>query len=137
MTTKREHEGISTNFSAGEAANRIIELTEDDGMDRATRVGFQFNITLASGNPATLTVVISKSADGGSSYGAVPAYTYAGSGAYTAADYSVTKDISGNDDLWVSVDMTDANAVKATISSNTADADDLVVGKACSDYNKK
>jgi hypothetical protein len=133
--TKRTHSGISTNFDALEAA-RTIELTESDGMDKATSVGFYYGITLGSGNPATITVIIYKSADGGTTYGRVPAHTYSGGGAYAQSEYSITEDITGDDDLWIDVDMRNANAVKVVISSDTNDADDTVVGKACSDYNK-
>lgn len=136
MTAKRQHAGISTNFAAAESA-RTVELTESDGMDRATSVGFQINITLASANPATVTATVQHSADGGSTYAVVPSKSYSGSGSYAAEDYAVTKDITGDDDLWVDVDMRNANAVKLILSTDTADADDLVTCIACSDYARR
>lgn len=136
MTTKREYSGISTNFGAAEAA-RTIELTKDNGMDRATSVGFQFNVTRDSGVDYTLTVTVYKStSETGASYAKVPAYTYASSGAYSADDYSVIKSITDDDSIWVDVDMRNAYAVKVIIESDTASADDAVVGTACSDYNR-
>jgi hypothetical protein len=134
--TKRTHSGISTNFADSEA-NRTVELTNNDGMDKAFKVGFQINVTRDSGVSYVLTVTVFKSADGGVSYGKLPAFAYSGSGgSYSAADYSITKDITGDDSLWVPVDMQDANAVKVVVESNTASADDAVAIKACSDYNK-
>lgn len=136
MSAKRQHTGLSSVACDATEALRTITLDDDDEIERASSVGFYFTFANGAAGTTIITVTVYKSANKGTRWCQVPAWTYAGSGKYTGEDYTQEITVTAAGDFMVDVDMRNANAVKMVFATDTADAADAMTVDVCSDYNR-
>jgi hypothetical protein len=126
---KSKFSGLVSAPANGTAASRTVELTD---LDHARKVGIGVALVRVAGTVLTLTAW--KSADGGTTWFKVPGLSSQGDGSFEALDYSVFKTVSGDDSLWLTVDMEDANALKYLVAVTTGGATDLISSQACASW---
>ena len=136
MLAKKRHTGLTAVACNAAEAARTITLDVDDEMDRATSVGIGYSFTPGAAGVTVVTVVLYKSANGGTTWIRVPAWTYAGGGIYDGEDYSQRVTLAAAGTFWVDVNMSNANALKAVFSTDTADAADAMTATVMSDFNR-
>lgn len=117
----RSLSGVAAN--AGESS-RTITLVGDE-MKRALDAGVCVSLSKRTAATA-ITVAIYKSANGGRSWGAVPALGLAGTGVAAAKDYSISKAVTAVDSIFVDVNIRNCDGLKIVVGATGGGAGDLL-----------
>lgn len=116
---KTKFDGLTSVAANAAAASRTLEIATTD----VESLGFAVQLVRVAAT--SIDVTLWKSADDGTTYSRVPS-TSVVSGTGTSKDYTQTKAVSGDDTLWVDVDVGAATKVKFIAGATTGGASDLI-----------